>query len=243
MAIVLALLMMVSVASSASVEVYWDSEEAEISITVHRYRPSSTSGWATEEFSIFQHKAEYSTGMVAGDIDHSCNTYGMFSALNGVVDVIAMNIRYEGPYFTTTMVSGEHLEGTDFIVNFEARTFLFPTHMDNIWILESQLLMFGSGEASVSAVRSYSRIRNSDGSSLGEYYALLESVIEGDEISALVGSGFFPDERHDVWWGDEKLYFNLQGESINAHLEAVGFPLIDISIEPGIVDGEIVRPK
>ena len=226
---------------ATSVELIWDSHDAEISVTVHRYRPSSTSGWATEEFAVLEHEAEYSTGAISAWIDFSCNIEGLVSAENGNLYVASIIDQDYGSYFKGFRVAEVSINSEeDFEALFSAHTFTMRTHLDNTWTLDAWLSAEGSG-MSVHALRLYQKTK-SDGTLLGEYYALIDAVLEGDG-EAFLGSGWFPDKRNDVWWGNETLAFQLTADDISAYIESVDFPIINIYMDVDELIGEVVRPR
>ncbi len=247
MAIVLAILLSVSLASCTKVEVYWDSEDAIISIIAHRYRPSSTSGWATEEFSILDHAAEKSAGYAVVEIDTSCSIKGYATAEGGHLAIASLINQKRGKWFRGFRDAEEQLDFSDIEALFSADTFTLKTHVDNTWTLASEVVFNSSDKVSLFAMRIYQKFKThgtedeSDDDLEEQYYAMLLANITGS-LSSVAGSSWFPDARHDVWWGNETLYFDLKGSDLEAIIDT-DFPIINLWVEPDEIAGEVTRPR
>ncbi|RLG86167.1 MAG: hypothetical protein DRO39_03850 [Thermoprotei archaeon] len=243
--LLLALLMLPGL-TAASVELVWESDNAKISVTVHRYRPSSTSGWATEEFATLDHEAGHSLGHIMAWIDHSCNIEGFVSAKDGSLDVASIIHQQYGKWFRGVRIAEVSVESPDFNATFSAHTFTMNTHLDNTWTLDAWLSAEGS-DMSVYALRLYQHFKThgtpdeSDDDMDSQYYALIDAVLGDGE--AFAGSGWFPDKRNSVWWGNETLAFQFTGDDISAYIESVDFPIISIYMDVDELIGEVVRPR
>jgi len=237
---VLALALAPAIAQASSIEMEWKCKNAVINVLMHRYRPSSTSGWATEEFASLYHEAEETTGNIALRMDYSCDIEGSVSAVNGILEVGAFINQDYGAYFKGFRTSEIAISSPEFTVSFNVHTFAFKTHLDNTWIHGAWM----AGEAkdpTIHALRFYQKTK-SDGSPLGEYYALIDAVLSGDSEFSVV-SDFFPDSRHDVWWGNETLAFDLLADDIDAYIDVEEFPIINVYMDVGHLLGEIDKPR
>jgi len=243
----LLVLLMLPTISATDVELVWNSNSADVSVTVHRYRPSSTSGWATEEFAVLEHTAGHSLGHILVWMDHSCNIEGDITAVDGSLYVASIIDQDYGKWFRGLRIAKVEIESPEFTAEFSTHTFTLRTHIDNTWTLDSWLSAEGS-DMHIQVLRLYQHFKThgspdeSDDIMDGQYYALIDAVLNGDG-SAFVGSGWFPDYRNDVWRGDEALMFQLEGDDISAYIESVGFPIVTISIDVGEVEGSLAKPR
>jgi len=245
--LLLMLLATLATAKCTKVEVYWDSENAVISIVAHRYRPSSTSGWATEEFSILDHAAEKSAGYAVVEIDTSCSIKGLATAEEGHLVIASLINQKYGKWSRGFRDAEEQLIFSDIEALFSADTFTLKTHVDNTWTLASEVVFNSSDKVSLLVMRLYQKYAThgtedeSDDDLLEQYYAMLLANVTGS-LSSVAGSSWFPDARHDVWWGNETMYFDLKGSDLEAIIDT-DFPIINLLIEPDEIAGEVVRPR
>ena len=245
---VLALLLMPSaVAKASSAEVMWKGDDVHISVLIHRYRPSSTSGWATEEFASLLHDAEFSIGHIFLYIDYSCDIEGFVTAVNGNLDVASIIHQRYGKWFRGVRASEISLTSPNFTVDFNVHTFSFKTHVDNTWTHGAWV----SGEAldaNIYATRLYQHFLTHGTPDEGdddmdyECYAMISAVLSGEgDISVI--SDWFPDGRHSVWWGNETLAFDMSADDFNALISAENYPIMDIYMDVEHIFGEIVKPR
>ena len=243
----LMLLASLSLAKCTKVEVYWDSENAVISIIAHRYRPSSTSGWATEEFSVLDHAAAKSTGYAIVEIDTFCSIKGIATAEEGHLAIASLINQKYGTWFRGVRDAEEQLNFSDIEALFSADTFTMKTHVDNTWTLASEVVFNSSDKVSLFVMRLYEKYAThgtedeSDDDLLDQYYAMLLANVTGS-LSSVAGSSWFPDSRNSVWRGNETMYFDLKGSDLEAIIDT-DFPIISLWVEPDEIAGEVVKPR
>ena len=237
----------VAPASASDVELLWKGHNVHISVLVHRFRPSSTSGWATEEFASLEHFAGFSVGDVVLTMDYSCNIDGVISAENGFLDIASIIHQTYGKWFRGVRASEIVIGSPNFTAQFNVHTFGMKTHVDNTWTLGSWAVV-NATDLNVSAIRLYQHFLThgtpdeSDDTMDSEYYAIIDAILSGTANASIV-SDWFPDERHSVWWGNETIAFAFEADDISSFINVEEFPEVHLYMDVGMLSGELIRPR